>query len=71
MTQQRTQRAAQIVVGVDRIGTHDHAVLTAAFEHARRAHADLRIVHAISIDAQRSQDEHPGDAQMQGRSPSR
>jgi nucleotide-binding universal stress UspA family protein len=50
MTQQRTQHTAQIVVGLDRTGTHDHALLTAAFEHARRAHADLRIVHAIALD---------------------
>jgi nucleotide-binding universal stress UspA family protein len=52
MTQLRTQRTAQIVVGLDRTGAHDHAVLTAAFTHAQRAHAKLCIVHAIALDDQ-------------------
>jgi len=51
MTQLRTPRTAHIVVGLDRAGTHDRAVLTAALEHARHGHADVRVVHAIAIDA--------------------
>ena len=49
-TQSRTQPTTQIVVGLDRTATNDHAVLTAAFGHARHAQADLCIVHAIALD---------------------
>ncbi|MEV0134149.1 universal stress protein [Dactylosporangium sp. NPDC050688] len=52
MTQTAAQRTARVVVGVDRTDAHDHAVLGAAFEHARRAGADLCIVHAIPPDDQ-------------------
>jgi nucleotide-binding universal stress UspA family protein len=49
-TQAAAQRSAHVVVGVDRMDVHDHAVLSAAFEHARRGQADLRIVHAVAPD---------------------
>lgn len=52
MTQTAAQRTARVVVGVDRMDAHDHAVLSAAFGHARRAGADLCIVHAIALDDQ-------------------
>jgi nucleotide-binding universal stress UspA family protein len=50
MTQPRTRRTADVVVGMDRTGTHDRAVLTAALNHAHRSHADVCIVHAIALD---------------------
>lgn len=50
MTQPRTRRTADVVVGVDRTGTHDRAVLTAALDHAHRSHANVCIVHAIALD---------------------
>ncbi|GAA0806897.1 universal stress protein [Spirilliplanes yamanashiensis] len=52
MTHVAAQRTAQVVVGVDRTGTHDNAVLTASLEHARRSGADLRVVHAITADVE-------------------
>jgi nucleotide-binding universal stress UspA family protein len=52
MTQTAAQGTARVVVGVDDMDGHDHAVLSAAFEHARRAQADLCIVHAIAVDDQ-------------------
>jgi len=52
MTQLRTH-GTHVVVGLDRTGAHDHAVLTAAFEQARRGHADICLVHAITGDGLR------------------
>jgi nucleotide-binding universal stress UspA family protein len=50
VTQTASNRTAHVVVGLDRTGSHDHAVLTAGFEQARRGDADIRIVHAITTD---------------------
>jgi nucleotide-binding universal stress UspA family protein len=52
MTAHRVLHTVHVVVGLDRAGAHDHTVLTAALEHARRGHADVCIVHAIAIAAQ-------------------
>jgi nucleotide-binding universal stress UspA family protein len=53
VTQTASRRTAHVVVGLDRTGSHDHAVLTAGLEHARRGDADICIVHAITTDGER------------------
>jgi len=50
VTQTTSHRTAHVVVGLDRTGSHNHAVLTAGLEQARRSDADVRIVHAITTD---------------------
>lgn len=50
MTQTASHRTAHVVVGLDRAGSQDHAVLTVGLEQARRSDADICIVHAITTD---------------------
>jgi nucleotide-binding universal stress UspA family protein len=42
------QRTNRIIVGLDRAGSHNELVLTAALEQARLARAALSVVHAIA-----------------------
>jgi hypothetical protein len=47
----RPERTGTIVVGLDRNGPHDGAVLTAALGQARDTGSALHLVHAIAPDA--------------------
>jgi len=46
----RPQHTGTIVVGLDRNGPHDRAVLAAALGQARQTRSALRVVHAIAPD---------------------
>jgi nucleotide-binding universal stress UspA family protein len=56
----RPQRPGTIVVGVERDGPHDGAVLAAALDQARQTGSAVRVVHAIALDATTAA--APGDA---------
>jgi nucleotide-binding universal stress UspA family protein len=52
MTRAASHRTAHVVVGVDRTGSHDHAILTIGLEQARRSGGDVCVVHAITTDGE-------------------